>query len=187
MLTAWKTRIRTLLLPLVAVVPLIGGVPALANNGALLGTSALIEPAGRDFVESLQQLYLTDSAVDALILHANDVFEQAAWRENPRLIRASERPDVSYRVFLTPGEAGSLTIQESRRGSAGQIRVTTARVNVFGISPRLHWACESGDNACRIFDPRDGSRMLQIARDPGKAEELSRTLGLLIRHLQRPD
>ncbi|MCH8498508.1 MAG: hypothetical protein LAT63_08510 [Marinobacter sp.] len=187
MLTAWKTRIKVLLLPLV-VMPVLSASPALANsNDALLGTTAVIEPAGRDFVDSLKQLYITESAVDALILHANDVFEQAAWRENPRLIRASERPDVSYRVFLTPGEAGSLTIQESRRGGSGQVRVSTLRINVFGISPILTWACESGDNACRIFDPRDGTRMLQIARDPGKAEELTRTLGLLIRQLQRPD
>ena len=185
MLTAWKTRINVLLL---AVLPALGAAPVLANNnGDLLGTTAVIEPAGRDFVDSLKQLYITESALDALILHANDVFEQAAWRENPRLIRATERPDVSYRVFLTPGEAGSLTIQESRRGSAGQMRVSTIRMNVFGISPILTWACESGDNACRIFDPRDGTRMLQIARDPGKAEELTRTLGLLIRQLQRPD
>ena len=61
---------------------------------------------------------------------------------------------------------------------------TTESMGVFGINPSIDWDCEPAAAACWIYDPRDGSRLMQLAEKHGVASEVARTLGQLIRTMQ---
>lgn len=144
---------------------------------------AIIEPAGEQSLESLRRLYLTNSDAAALEAHLNSLLALNGWREDHRLVRASTPADVEYKVFSGQGE---VHIQESRNTLSGQRQVSTEVLSVYGISPQVRWDCDAGLDACWIYDPRDGSRLMQLGADRDQASEAARTLGRLIKVLQKP-
>lgn len=144
---------------------------------------AVIEPAGNGRMESLRQLYLADSDREALTLHLNSLLELAGWRRDQAIVRLDRPADVAYRL----GTAGSeIQIQEIRRSEDGRVLRSTEQISVFGINPRVEWRCETAAATCWVYDPRDGSRLLQLAANREKAEEIAETLGELIRTVQAP-
>lgn len=142
---------------------------------------AVIEPAGEASVENLRKLYLADSNAEALLIHLNTLLNNAGWRPDERVKRLDRPADISYRVNLMND---SLNIQESRREVGGRMTRSTETLNVFGVNPGVNWDCEPASSACWIYDPRDGSRLMQITEEHGKAAEIARTLGQLIRTMQ---
>ncbi|WP_404361715.1 tetratricopeptide repeat protein [Marinobacter sp.] len=149
---------------------------------------AMIEPAGGDSVDRLRQLYLADSDAQALEIHLNTLLELTGWREDERVVRVGQPPDILYRVSA---DAGRISIQETRRAGAtgdAQRRLSVQTLSVYGIDPDVKWDCRgTGEPLCRVYDPRDGSRLFQLAYDRDRVAQVARTLGQLIRTLQNPD
>jgi len=142
---------------------------------------AVIEPAGEASLEKLRELYLADSDTEALITHLNALLGNAGWRPDQRIKRLDRPADVTYQVNRMND---SLNIQEARRETGGRVTHSTESINVFGVNPGIDWNCEPAASACWIYDPRDGSRLMQLAEKNGDAAEIARTLGKLIRTLQ---
>ncbi len=145
---------------------------------------AVIEPAGGQSIAALRQLYLADSDREALTLHLNSLLDVAGWRKDRTVVRLDKPADVSYRVAT---RGSTISIQEIRRESGSQVVRTTETLDVFGVNPLIEWDCEPTVASCWVYDPRDGSRLLQLAMDREQARDVARTLGQLIRHLQAPN
>ena len=144
---------------------------------------AVIEPAGGGRVASLRKLYLADSDREALTLHINSLLELSGWRRDQTVVRLDRPADVEYRLSTQGSE---IQIQEIRRGNDGRVMRSTEPMSVFGINPRVEWRCESAISTCWVYDPRDGSRLFQLALNRGQAQEIADTLGHLIRTVQAP-
>lgn len=145
---------------------------------------AVIEPANDGRLESLRKLYLADTDREALVLHLNSLLGSAGWRQDQGVVRLDKRPDIEYLVKVS-GDA--IAFQEIKRNKAGgAIQTKVALIPVFGINPQVEWGCEPALAACWVYDPRDGSRLFQLAPNRSQAEEIAQTLGKLIRNLQTP-
>ena len=70
-------------------------------------------------------------------------------------------------------------------GTDGTTVRRTLSLSVFGVNPQLRWDCEPVVGACWVYDPRDGSRLFQLAENRDQARDIARTLGRLIRNLQQ--
>ncbi len=146
---------------------------------------AVIEPAsGREPVERLQQLYLTDNPAEALSLHLNSLLELNGWRRDQRIIRTGSAPDMLYRVSVQSGE---INIQESRRTESGEVRLSTQSLSVYGISPNVRWDCVAVDQSCWVYDPRNESRLFRLGTDKKQTAEAAQTFGRLIKSMQAPN
>ncbi len=144
---------------------------------------AVIEPAGDGRIESLRKLYLASSDREALTLHINSLLELAGWRRDQAVVRLDRPADVEYRLGTQGNE---IQIQEIRRADDGRILRSTEQMSVFGINPRVEWRCETAVSTCWVYDPRDGSRLLQLAANRERTQEIAQTLGNLIRTAQSP-
>lgn len=147
------------------------------------GKIAVIEPAGGQTINSLRELYLVDSDREALVMHLNSLLEVAGWREDQTIVKVDQPADVEYRVGAS---VDSVSIQEIRRSEADQVVRKAQSLSVFGINPQIQWGCENLSGACWVYDPRDGSRLMQLALDRDQARDIARTLSQLIRTLQAP-
>ena len=144
---------------------------------------AVIEPAGDSRVASLRKLYLADSDREALTLHINSLLELSGWRRDQTVVRLDRPAEVEYRLS---SQGSEIQIQEIRRGDDGRVRRSTEPMSVFGINPRVEWRCEPAISTCWVYDPRDGSRLFQLALNRDQAQEIADTLGHLIRAVQAP-
>ncbi|OZB15222.1 MAG: hypothetical protein B7X58_06770 [Marinobacter sp. 34-60-7] len=152
------------------------------NAGQVEKPVAVIEPAGDQDLSTLRRLYLADTDREALTIHLNALLDAAGWREDKTVVRLDRPADIEYQVTV---DGASLNVQETRR-SGGQATVRqTSTFNVFGINPQPEWDCEPVVGACWVFDPRDGSRLLQLNQNADATREIARTLGRLIRNLQQ--
>lgn len=145
---------------------------------------AEIRPATeQQSLAQLQRQYQVSTDREALVAHLNGRLSAAGWRREARLIRVGEPADVEYRVSAANGE---IQIRESRAEQDGSRRLQAHVIRVYGISPAVNWDCESATGSCWVYDPRDGSRLLQLTNDRQAAADIASTLGRLIRNLQQP-
>lgn len=157
------------------------------NSGAERARSAgeepvaVIEPAGEASLENLRELYLADSDAEALVIHLNALLDSAGWRPDERVKRLDRPAHLTYQVNRMND---SLNIQESRRDGEDRVTRSTESLGVFGVNPSINWNCEPAASACYIYDPRDGSRLMQLSEKHGVASEVARTLGQLVRVMQ---
>lgn len=158
---------------------------ALTAAGANTETSkiAVIEPAGEQNIAALRQLYLVNSDREALVLHINSLLGVSGWRRDQTIVDVNEPADIEYRIST---EGSNIGIQEIRHGEDGKVVRKSQTLSVYGVNPMVEWGCEAVVGACWIYDPRDGSRLLQLAPARDQAREIAGTLGQLIRNLQTP-
>lgn len=147
------------------------------------GKIAVIEPAGDQEIASLRKLYLADSDREALTLHLNSLLEMAGWRKDQTIVKVDKPADVEYQIST---DESAINVQEVRRDTGDRVVRKTETLSVFGINPQVEWACEAAATTCWVYDPRDGSRLMQLAMDREQTQEIARTLGRLIRNLQDP-
>jgi len=158
-------------------------VRALADgNGGVKEPVAIIEPAGGQEMKTLRELYLADSDREALTIHLNALLETAGWRRDKTVVRLDRPADIQYRVSSSNG---NLNIQELTRNPDNTTVQKSVSLPVFGINPQPRWDCEPAVGACWIYDPRDGSRLFQLAQSRNQVNEIALTLGRLIRNLQQ--
>lgn len=146
---------------------------------------ALIEPANGETLSRLRQLYLAESDTEALTIHLNTLLELAGWHKDQRIVRVGALPNILYRVSVDPGQ---INIQESKLvdNDDARRRLSVQTMSVYGVNPQVRWDCTRAEEACWIYDPRDGSRLLKLALDRQRVVEVAETLGRLIKTLQTP-
>lgn len=147
------------------------------------GKIAVIEPAGDQKIASLRKLYLADTDKEALTLHLNSLLGLAGWRQDRAIVQGDLPADTEYRINTANN---TINVQEIQRSSEGKIVRKTEAIPVFGINPQVEWGCEAAVTTCWVYDPRNGSRLLQLSFDRNRAQEIASTLGQLIRNLQVP-
>jgi len=153
------------------------------TNGEQPPKVAVIKPAGNQSVASLRKLYLADSDREALLLHLNSLLDVAGWRADQAVVRLDKPADVSYQVSATESV---LSFQEIRREADNRLVRKTQTMEVYGVNPMIEWGCEAAVASCWIYDPRDGSRLMQLGYNRERAGEIAQTLGQLVRLLQAP-
>ncbi|KAA1171318.1 hypothetical protein FWJ25_17025 [Marinobacter salinexigens] len=144
------------------------------------GRVAVIEPAGQQSLESLRKLYLANSDLEALTLHLNSLLGVAGWRQDQGVVQLDRPADIGYQVNVS---GSTINVQETRRDTSGVVRKTQP-LSVYGVNPQVEWSCEPAAGACWVYDPRDGSRLLQLALGRDQAREIAHTLGRVIKQLQ---
>ncbi len=154
-------------------------IAAGANSEA--GKIAVIEPAGEQSIASLRKLYLVNSDREALVLHLNSLLDVAGWRREQSVLDVNTPADIQYQIR---SQDSSIVIQEIRRTDDGKVVRRSQSLSVYGVNPMVEWGCEAVVGACWVYDPRDGSRLLQLAPGRDQAREIAGTLGQLIRNLQ---
>ncbi|MGF2736086.1 hypothetical protein [Marinobacter sp. DUT-1] len=152
-------------------------------NGKQPPKVAVIEPAGNQSISSLRKLYLTNNDRDALLMHLNSLLDMAGWRADQSVVRLDKPADVAYEVSATDSV---ISFQEIRRESGSRLVRKTQTMEVYGVNPMIEWGCEAAVASCWIYDPRDGSRLMQLGFNRERAGEIAQTLGQLVRHLQAP-
>ncbi|MEC7814684.1 MAG: hypothetical protein VX939_00295 [Pseudomonadota bacterium] len=152
------------------------------NAGQVSQPVAVIEPAGNEDLSTLRRLYLADSDREALTIHLNSLLDAAGWREDKTVVRLDRPADIQYRVTV---DAASLSIQETRRSNGQATMRQTSTLNVFGINPQPRWDCEPVVGACWIYDPRDGSRLMQLNQNAEVTRDIAQTFSRLVRNLQQ--
>ena len=152
------------------------------GSGQVREPVAVIEPAGGQDITTLRQLYLANSDREALTIHLNALLEAAGWRRDKTVVRLDRPADIRYRVNV---DNGTLNIQEITRNTDDTTVQTSLSLAVFGINPQPRWDCEPAIGACWIYDPRDGSRLFQLAQSRNQVNDIALTLGRLIRNLQQ--
>lgn len=155
---------------------------ALTNNPntALQSPVAMIEAAGGQSAADLKSLYLAGSEEQALLMHLNSLLQLSGWREDKVIVQLDQPADLRYQVEKRDN---GLLIQKITRQQGTLLR-KSQKVEIYGISPLVKWDCEPSLATCWVYDPRDGSRLFQLGANRGQAEDIARTLGRLIRHLQ---
>ena len=143
---------------------------------------AVIEPAGGENSDTLRKLYLAKTDREALIIHLNALLDANGWRKDKAVVRLDRPADMQYRVTINGSE---LTIQQVKREIDGTLVRKTSPLPVYGVNPQPRWDCQAVVGACWIYDPRDGSRLFQLAPNQAKVSEIAQTLGRLIRNLQQ--
>ncbi|WP_417686898.1 hypothetical protein [Pseudidiomarina gelatinasegens] len=144
---------------------------------------AVIEPAGRGNTAQLRRRYGARTDTEALTSHLNNLLEAGAWRQDQRIVRMDVPADHSFKVTVQGNE---LRIRVAERDSQGRMVIATEGMPVFGVNPMVKWDCEEANNACWVYDPRDGSRLFRLSLDSARAREIAATLGELIRTMQAP-
>ncbi len=144
---------------------------------------AVIEPAGDRKLASLRKLYLASTDKEALTLHLNSLLGISGWRQDRTIIQADKPADIEYRISTANN---TINVQEVRRTTEDRIVRKTEAIPVFGINPQVEWDCETAVAACWVYDPRNGSRLMQLALDRDRTQDIASTLGQLIRSLQTP-
>ncbi|MBD3639482.1 MAG: hypothetical protein HUJ18_00670 [Marinobacter sp.] len=152
-------------------------------NGKQPPKVAVIEPAGNQGIASLRKLYLTNNDRDALLMHLNSLLDVAGWRADQAVVRLDKPADVAYEVSATDSV---ISFQEIRREAGSRLVRKTQTMEVYGVNPMIEWGCEAAVASCWIYDPRDGSRLMQLGYHRERAGEIAQTLGQLVRHLQAP-
>lgn len=143
---------------------------------------AVIEPAGGHDLKTLRQLYLADTDREALVIHLNTLLDAVGWRRDKTVVRLDRPADKQYELGL---DNGNISILDINRNPDGTTVRKTVSLPVFGVNPQLRWDCEPVVGACWVYDPRDGSRLFQLAENRDQAQEIARALGQLIRNLQQ--
>ncbi|MCG7201580.1 hypothetical protein MD273_17720 [Marinobacter pelagius] len=154
------------------------------GNGEKPPKVAVIEPAGNQSTASLRRLYLADNDREALLTHLNSLLDVAGWRADQTVVRLDNPADVAYEVSATESV---ISFQEIRREAGNRLVRKTQTMEVYGVNPMIEWGCEAAVSSCWIYDPRDGSRLMQLGYNRERAGEIAQTLGQLVRHLQAPD
>lgn len=154
-----------------------------AKNGQQPPKVAVIEPAGNQGIASLRKLYLVDNDRDALLMHLNSLLDVAGWRADQAIVRLDKPADVAYEVSATDSV---ISFQEIRREAGSRLVRKTQTMEVYGVNPMIEWGCEAAVASCWIYDPRDGSRLMQLGYNRERAGGIAQTLGQLVRHLQAP-
>lgn len=152
-------------------------------NGEQPPKVAVIEPAGTQGIASLRKLYLANNDREALLLHLNSLLDVAGWRADQAVVRLDKPADVAYNVTASDSV---ISFQEIRREAGNRLVRKTQTMEVYGVNPMIEWGCEAAVASCWIYDPRDGSRLMQLGFNRERAEEIAQTLGQLVRHLQSP-
>lgn len=143
---------------------------------------ALIEPARPDTAGKAQSV-AKGSGSQGLLEQVNQQLEQLAYRTG-KVVRLDQLPVVQY-VFGFGG-AGELTVRESRLAGTGIPESVIRTLSVYGVSPVIRLNCQAQEQGCWLYDPRDGSRWLQVTGRVSDAELLARRIGQLIRSIQTP-
>lgn len=136
------------------------------------------------YFQQLRRLYPRKSERQMLLEHCNRLLETHALRAG--YSDRTQRLLDDHLFSLSVSAPGELTIRsELRSGDGSELQVRSQRLSLYGLDPFVRYHCPPRGLSCAVLDPRDGSELLVLLRDPSGVSELTRALSYLIRDLQR--
>lgn len=137
------------------------------------------------FIKKLKKLYLTDNTHLALEQHINDLLQSYPVQQST--IRNTNKPrDRSY--FIDSSEKGSIKVSLQVNNQNKQFKKTleanASKISVYGINNNIQFKCEDSSRSCWLKNPITDKKWLEIDNNPAAAAELTKAMGLLIRHMQ---
>jgi len=176
---------------LCAALMLVWNVPALAQE-TTQEAAALAAPAAaqvsapeRDrYLREIKRRHGTGDERTALLAESNRLLAEHAVKTSRQLnLAPNQREDLTYQLSL--GAAGELLVREERRTADGVLSVRRQSISLFGSDSFVRHECQADSQRCVLFDPQSAKPWLSIERNPQGAQQLARTLGFLIRNLQK--
>lgn len=138
-----------------------------------------------DYLERLQELYLTDDPQKALVEHINSLLATVPYRTS-RLVTPKRRGEVHFSLEL--GKQGELLVRQTRYDDEGNMQVSLDRREFFGSDPYVNHECDTRRRACWLSDPQNPHQeWILFGEDATLAEELERAVSRLILSLQQAD
>lgn len=136
--------------------------------------------SGDAYTARLQQLYRSDSAEQALLLHINSLL---------RFYALYDDGNASWQRYeLALGTSGIQTRLRQQGQGGSESRLKTDTLPVFGINPYLDSRCgkeATYEPACWISHPQSGQPWLLVRQDPSAVAEIGKALSELIKRLQQ--
>ena len=135
------------------------------------------------YIEEIKLLQATDDETAALLMQLNYLLQEHALLAGYQVGQA-QPSDYLYEASI--GEPGLLLIrQQISDVQRNQIRGSSERIPVFGISPFFAYDCSVNKFECQISHAESKTLLLRIVRQPDAAAELTRVLSFLVRSMQR--
>lgn len=157
------------------------------NTTSAKQPTSLIENTEVQYIKQLKQLYLTNSASDALLKHINEMLASYALKRPEKIIKPGQQPLTRYR--LNRDRSGNLITSSQRinmRKKAGTKSVIdTTKINVYGVDPFITYRCSLGTNSCWLRSPVNGDRWIEISNNKQAIAEIARASTALIKLLQK--
>lgn len=145
-------------------------------------SQSLLVGEDRDtYIQTLKALFLTDSAVEALLMQVNSLLSAHPYT-GARLKKVSDKQGVKYQVSIQ----GNVIVLQETNYQAGFPSLSASRLEVSGIDPFITYQCNSKTISCWIYHPASTyDKWLTIDYDELAANELSQALTRLIQILQK--
>lgn len=152
------------------------------TQGADTRSPAVIEGEHDGYISSLKALYLTDSAVDALLQQINSLLALHHYTGS-RLRKQDAKEGVIFNVAVDLSDSELLVQKKSYEGERPLLSVE--KLTVLGMNPFLEYACDAQAYACWIYHPGQANeRWVVIEADQLVVADLAMAIGKLIRQLQ---
>ncbi len=149
--------------------------------------TSLIENTEAQYIKQLKQLYLTNSASDALLKHINEMLASYALKRPTKIIKPGQRPLTRYR--LNRDSSGNLITSSQRinmlKNTGAKSVIDTTKINVYGLDPFITYRCSLGTNSCWLRSPVNGDRWVEISNNEQAIAEIARASTALIKLLQK--
>jgi hypothetical protein len=149
--------------------------------------ASLIENTEAQYIKQLKQLYLTNSASDALLKHINEMLASYALKRPEKIIKLGQRPLARYR--LSRDRSGNLVTSSQkinvRKKTNSKSVINTTRINIYGVDPFVTYRCSQGTNSCWLRSPVNGERWIEISNNEQAAAEIAKASTALIKVLQK--
>lgn len=149
--------------------------------------TSLIENTEVQYIKQLKQLYLTNSASDALLKHINEMLASYALKRPEKIIKLGQQPLTRFRLSLD--RSGSLitssqTINMLNNADTKSI-IDTTKINVYGVDPFITYRCSLGTNSCWLRSPVNGDRWIEISNNEQAIAEIAKASTALIKLIQK--
>ncbi|MFD2229006.1 hypothetical protein [Alkalimarinus sediminis] len=140
-----------------------------------------LEKSKDAYLDGLKALYLTDSAIDALVLRINSILSTHPY-QGVRVIQKDANKGAKYRISVVGKQ---LQVQEKKYARDGSPTLLVSKMDMFGVDPFVKFGCDYERYICWLYHPvNQFDRWILIDRDKSAAKELSEAMARLIRLLQ---
>ena len=146
--------------------------------------SIILEQSSAQYIQKLQNLYLTQQADQALLMHINSLLTDYSLRP----VQTITKTTVA-RYSLSHDHQGNLiTSRQSYAPNTQQNQqsvISTTKINVYGIDPYITYRCTKTSQSCWLRSPINGSQWIEIGPNEDLAKELAYAITTLIKRLQK--
>ena len=145
------------------------------------GQTPLLKGEGRDmYIQALKALFLTDDAVEALVMQVNSLLSAHPFT-GLRLNKPSEKQGLRFQIYVQ----GNQIVLQKTSYQNGFPSLSASRLDISGVNPFVTYQCNKKAVSCWLYHPTSLHDVwFTISYDELVADELSQAITRLIQVLQ---